>query len=189
MNPLHHSSGPTAASRVFAITLLSLALGTACASKDVAKASAGSSTDVTAAGDTGAAADGGSTTDAAPQAIDYAGESNVGACAPHSRDTTRYAVVGFWKSSDCSGEPIKTNSFPINSTAGCYCWPGNSGENSADSFTCDPGAKTVTIVQYNSLTCGEGDDTPTPKTFHLNECKQDMPPTLYARVVDMGPCK
>ena len=97
--------------------------------------------------------------------------------------------VGFWDNANCSGEPMITNSFPIEPDADCYCWPGNSGANSADSFACDPDAKTVTIVQYNSLTCGAGDDTPTTKTFHLNECKQDMPPTLFARVVDMGPCQ
>ena len=47
----------------------------------------------------------------------------------------------------------------------------------------------MTIVQYNSLTCGAGDTTPTSKTFHLDECRQDIPPTLYSKVVDMGPCK
>jgi hypothetical protein len=115
--------------------------------------------------------------------LDYQGESNLGACAPNVSDSARYATVGFWKTSDCSGDPVTTNAFPINSTAGCYCWPGNSGENS-----CDAAAQTVTIVQYNSLTCGAGDDTPTTKTFHVDKCEQDIPPTLYSRVLEMGPC-
>ena len=132
---------------------------------------------------------GAETQDTAPDTgLDYAGESNLGACGPNPSDATRYAIVGFWKSSDCAGEPLKTNAFPVNDTAGCYCWPGNSGQNSADSFACDPEAKTVTIIQYNSLTCGAGDDTPTAKTFHRDTCEQDIPPTLYSKVVDMGPC-
>ena len=54
-------------------------------------------------------------------ALDYAGETNLGACSPNASDPTRYATVGFWKSTDCSGEPVATNAFPINDTAGCYC--------------------------------------------------------------------
>lgn len=47
-------------------------------------------------------------------------------------------VLGFWESADCSGEPVAANSFPVAADADCYCWPGSSGENSADAFTCNP---------------------------------------------------
>ncbi|MGK0362383.1 MAG: hypothetical protein ACI9U2_004704 [Bradymonadia bacterium] len=121
--------------------------------------------------------------------FDYAGESNVGTCALNPQDASRYAVVGFWRSDDCSGDPIATNAFPINSTAACCCWPGNSGENSADGFECDPDARTVSLVRYNSLNCGDGDNTPTVKVFHVDDCRQDIPPTLCSRVIDLGPCR
>ena len=124
-----------------------------------------------------------------PITIDYQGESNVGNCAPHQQDTTRYATVGFWRTSDCSGEPVAENAFPINETAGCYCWPGRSGQNSADSFTCDPVAGTISITQYGSLECSEERRPGTRKVFHSDRCTQDIPPTLYSRVLDMGPCR
>lgn len=121
--------------------------------------------------------------------LDYGGESNLGVCQLNSANPDRYVTVGFWRDSNCSGDPIAQNHFPINGTAGCYCWPGNSGANSADSFSCDPEARTITIVQYNSLTCGTGDDTPTEKTFRTEGCHQDIPPTIYSKVLDMGPCR
>ena len=97
--------------------------------------------------------------------------------------------VGFWENADCSGEPMITNSFPIEPDADCYCWPGNSGENSADSFSCNDGDGSFTYVQYNTLECGVGDDTPTTKTVYTDECKQDIPPTVYARILDYTACE
>ena len=97
-------------------------------------------------------------------------------------------VVGFWENDDCSGEPVTTNSFPINSSAECYCWPGHSGENSADSFTCnDDGSFTYT--QYGSLDCGVSDDTPTSKTVYTTDCTEDTPPTLSSMIVDYSACE
>lgn len=178
---------------LFSTTLLIVSLASGCGADPAptptfdAQAQTGadgSSADAVTAGDASSSVD----TGGGATKLDYAGESNVGSCAPNKPDSTRYAKIGFWKTTDCSGDPIKTNEYPINDTAGCYCWPGNSGENSADSFSCDATAKTVTIVQYNSLTCGAGDNTPTSKTFHLDECRQDIPPMLYSKVLDMGPC-
>ncbi len=110
-------------------------------------------------------------------------------CELNPDDPTQYVVVGFWSSADCSGDPVATNAFPVESTAPCYCWPGHSGENSADTFMCDPANRTFTYTQYGSLTCGEDDDTPTVKTVYSDQCKQDIPPTLYAKILDYGACE
>lgn len=98
-------------------------------------------------------------------------------------------TVGFWETDDCSGEPLITNSFPVETDAPCYCWPGNSGENSADSFSCDTDEGSFTYVQYGSLECGDGDDTPTVKTVYTKTCTQDIPPTLYAMILDDSACR
>ena len=96
-------------------------------------------------------------------------------------------VVGFWKTTDCSGDPVATNSFPVDPDAGCYCWPGSSGENSADAFACnDDGSFTYT--QYGSLDCGVSDNSPTEKTVYTDRCEQDTPPTLYAMIIDGDAC-
>ena len=115
-------------------------------------------------------------------------EGEPGECEAIEAEEGR-VPVGFWETEDCSGEPLITNSFPIEADAPCYCWPGNSGENSADSFSCDPDAESFTYVQYNSLDCGEGDDTPTTKTVYTTTCKQDIPPTLYAMILDYSACE
>jgi hypothetical protein len=96
-------------------------------------------------------------------------------------------VVGFWETDDCSGETVATNSFPVSESADCYCWPGSSGENSADTFTCN-GDGSFTYTQYGSLDCGLSDDTPTEKTVYSTECRQDIPPTIYAMVLDDAAC-
>lgn len=98
-------------------------------------------------------------------------------------------VVGFWDNDDCSGDPIITNSFPVLSDAPCYCWPGNSGENSADTYACDPDNDAFTYVQYNSLDCGSGDDSPTSKTVYSTTCTEDIPPTLHAMIIDYAACE
>lgn len=97
--------------------------------------------------------------------------------------------VGFWDNSDCSGDPIITNSFPTEPDADCYCWPGNSGENSADSYSCNDGDGSFTYVQYNDLECGASDDSPTEKTIYTTDCTQDIPPTLYSRILDYSACE
>ena len=80
------------------------------------------------------------------------------------------------------------NAFPVVQDAPCYCWPGNSGENSADTFSCDTEAMTFTYTQYNTLTCGEGDNTPTVKTIYSDKCEQDIPENLYSKIIDFGAC-
>lgn len=114
-------------------------------------------------------------------------DSDDSGCTVHALDATQYVIVGFWTTSDCSGEPVAQNAFPVAKDAPCYCWPGHSGENSADTFVCDAAAKTFTYTQFNSLTCGAGDTTPTVKTVTM-DCKQDIPPTLSTRIVNFGAC-
>ena len=98
-------------------------------------------------------------------------------------------LVGFWENDDCSGDPVTTNSFPISSSAECYCWPGNSGENSADDFSCNADEESFTYTQYGSLDCGVSDNTPTTKTVYTNTCTEDIPPTLHAMILDYSPCQ
>jgi len=110
-------------------------------------------------------------------------------CPPNETDPSTYVIVGFWNEDpSCSGEPMITQAFPVTADAGCYCWPGNSGENSADAFSCDVDAGSFTYTQYNSLTCGDDDDTPTVKTSTLDDCRQDIPDNLYSKIVDFGAC-
>jgi hypothetical protein len=110
-------------------------------------------------------------------------------CLPNPSDPTQYVIVGFWNGDpQCAGDPIMTNAFPVEADAPCYCWPGNSGENSADGFACDPSANSFTYTQYNSLSCGEGDNTPTVKTTYTDQCTQDIPMNLYSKIVDYGAC-
>jgi hypothetical protein len=98
-------------------------------------------------------------------------------------------VIGFWETDDCSGDPMITNSFPIDPVAECYCWPGNSGENSADSSNCNDGDGSFTYTQYGSLDCGESDDSPTQKTMYTDSCTQDIPPTIYSMIIDYSACE
>ena len=113
----------------------------------------------------------------------------TGDCEPNPSDPALYVIVGFWNEDPtCSGDPIKTNAFPVGSGEGCYCWPGSSGQNSADSFSCDPSSNSFTYTQYNSLTCGAGDNTPTVKTTFTDRCEQDIPANLYSKIIDYGAC-
>ena len=109
-------------------------------------------------------------------------------CPVNPEDPTEFVIVGFWSTGDCSGDPIAVNSFPVERSAACYCWPGSSGENSADEFSCNPEERSFTYTQYGSLTCGAGDPTPTQKTVYMDQCKQDIPPTIYSKIIDFGPC-
>ena len=109
-------------------------------------------------------------------------------CPLNPEDSSQFVIVGFWSTSDCSGEPIAKNSFPVDSSEECYCWPGNSGENSADTFKCDVENKAFIYTQYGSLTCGEDDNTPTVKTVFTDQCKQDIPPTIYSRILEYDAC-
>ena len=109
-------------------------------------------------------------------------------CPVNPEDPSKYVIVGFWSTTDCSGDPIAINSFPVEATVDCYCWPGNSGENSADQFSCNPDKQSFTYTQYGSLTCGEDDPTPTQKTVYMDQCKQDIPATIYSKIINYGAC-
>ena len=109
-------------------------------------------------------------------------------CPVNPEYPSKYVIVGFWSNTDCSGDPVAVNSFPVKATEGCYCWPGNSGENSADQFSCNPDQQSFTYTQYGSLTCGADDNTPTQKTVYMDQCKQDIPPTLYSKIINYGAC-
>ncbi|MCO4763139.1 MAG: hypothetical protein KC502_16600 [Myxococcales bacterium] len=108
-------------------------------------------------------------------------------CTKNPDDPTRYVTVGFWKTTDCSGDPIQTNAFPIAADAPCYCWPGSAGENSAYKFSCDAKAKSFTYTQHTTLTCSGGNNN--TKTVYTDKCVQDVPPTLYARIIDFKACE
>ena len=140
-------------------------------------------------GETGGETGGADETTGGGDATDSGDGTDGGDCQPNPTDPSQYVIVGFWNGDPtCSGDPIKTNAFPVDPADPCYCWPGNSGMNSADGFMCDAQAGSFTYTQYNSLTCGAGDDTPTEKTTFLDSCTQDIPMNLYSKIVDFGAC-
>jgi hypothetical protein len=100
----------------------------------------------------------------------------------------RYVTVGFWNDPTCTGPPANTNRFPVHyGETQCYSWPGRSGANSASRFTCGDG--TFSYTQWTTLTCSGGQNPAgTRKTTPLTGCTQDVPPTLYARVLDFSGC-
>ena len=134
----------------------------------------------------GAPPDGGmSTADLAAADLTTASAGDGGACKVNAASPAKYVRIGFWKTADCSGDPISTNNFPVDGNAPCYCWPGHSGENSANGFKCDRANNSFTYTQYVSLTCS---GNPTVKTSYTTKCLQDVPPTLYAKVLDLTAC-
>ena len=124
---------------------------------------------------------------AASLTVGCSSDDGEGSCDPNAEDPSRYVTVGFWKTTDCSGDPISTNSFPVTSDAACYCWPGGSGENSAYKFSCDVGAKSFTYTQHTTLTCSGGNNN--TKTVYTDQCVQDVPPTLYAKILNYQACE
>jgi hypothetical protein len=117
------------------------------------------------------------------------GSSTAGtAPTPAAADGERYVTVGFWTDPTCSGPPANTNRFPVHyGDRQCYTWPGRSGENSASRFSCGPDSFSYT--QWTTLTCSGGQNpSGTRKTSPLSGCAQDVPPTLYSRVVDFSGC-
>ena len=135
----------------------------------------------------------GTTTDGGMSAADLAAGPDLaiastgdgGSCKVNGASPTKYVKVGFWKTADCSGDPISSNNFPADPSAPCYCWPGRSGENSANTFKCDRANNSFTYTQYVSLTCS---GHPTVKTSYTTKCLQDVPPTLYAKILDLTAC-
>lgn len=100
----------------------------------------------------------------------------------------RYVTVGFWTDPLCRGEPVSTNRFPVHyGDSQCYAWPGRSGENSASRFSC--GRDSFSYTQWTTLTCTGGQNpNGTRKTSTLVDCVQDVPPTLFARIVEFSGC-
>ena len=114
-------------------------------------------------------------------------DGTSGDCDKNPDDATQYVIIGFWDNDTCSGDPVNTNAFPIDATAACYCWPGHSGENSAQAFSCDYNAGSFTYTQYTDLICGDG-GAGTEKTSYTDQCTQDVPPTLYSKILDISAC-
>lgn len=104
-------------------------------------------------------------------------------------EDTPVVKIGIWKTEDCSGDPVMTLVFPTNYTdQQCYAWPGNSGENSATNFRC--GDNSFSYTQWTSLTCSGGYvPDGTAKTVYTDQCEQDIPPTIYSRIVDFSGCE
>ena len=109
--------------------------------------------------------------------------------APVATGVERYVTIAFWNDPNCGGEPVSTNRFPVHyGDTQCYSWPGRSGENSASRFSC--GADSFSYTQWTTLTCSGGQvPAGTRKMTGLAGCTQDVPPTLYARVVDSSGCR
>lgn len=105
-----------------------------------------------------------------------------------SNGPERYVTVGFWTDNTCSGAPVSTNRFPVHfGDTQCYTWPGRSGENSASRFSC--GSNSFSYTQWTTLTCSGGQNPAgTRKTDTVTDCTQDVPPTLYARILDFSGC-
>ena len=110
------------------------------------------------------------------------------ASTPTPAGSSRFVTIGFWTDPTCSGAPASTNQFPVQfGDTQCYTWPGRSGENSASRFSCGPDSFSYT--QWTTLTCSGGQNPAgTRKTSTLTGCTQDVPPTLYARIVDFSGC-
>jgi hypothetical protein len=61
----------------------------------------------------------------------------------------------------------------------CYTWPSR--------FSCGP--TTFSYTQWTTLICSGGQNPAgTRKTSTLTDCAQDVPPTLYARIIDFSGC-
>lgn len=108
-------------------------------------------------------------------------------CVLNPSDPSKYVIVGFWLTEDCSGEPVNTNAFPVDNEDGCYCWPGHSGANSATDFSCNPEDNSFTYQQYANLTC-DASGNGTLKTSYTDQCLTDVPATLHARIIEYGAC-
>ncbi len=64
----------------------------------------------------------------------------------------------------------------------------SSGQNSASRFSC--GANSLGYTRWTTLTCSGGQNPAgTRKATFTTGCTQDVPPTLYARVLDFRGCE
>ena len=93
--------------------------------------------------------------------------------------------------SECSGGNIHAWPVGVDNTD-CHGWTAidNNGKlhkNSANNISCNPDG-TFSFTQYaGSLTC-EGGSGGVTKTYALNSCGQDIPPTLYTKAIDLTCC-
>jgi hypothetical protein len=109
--------------------------------------------------------------------------------APRVEDAEHFVTISFWRTDDCSGEPVASNRFPVDyGSERCYSWPGRSGANSATNFICS--ADGFTYTQWTTLTCSGGRNPPgMVKTNYSDQCTQDVPPTLHAKITDFSGCE
>ena len=97
--------------------------------------------------------------------------------------------INFFKTTDCSGAPIRSIYFPINySTTKCFSWTGHSGENSAKNFQCDVANNKFVYTQWAAFDCQGGQNPQGTLKDASNTCKQDIPPTLYGILGDFTCC-
>eukprot|EP00976_Prorocentrum_cordatum_P024858 505819-Prorocentrum_minimum.AAC.1 len=97
--------------------------------------------------------------------------------------------ITFAPSDTCAGENV--HNWPIGMSAeSCHGWRGVDGTgrehlNSAKGIKCNSDG-TFQYTQYaGNLDCSVGGVT---KTYTLNECKQDIPPTLYGKMTNNACC-
>lgn len=118
----------------------------------------------------------------------FAAEPSQPLQPPRVEDAEHFVTISFWRTSDCSGDPVATNNFPVDyADQRCYSWPGRSGANSATRFSC--GFNSFTYTQWTTLGCNGGMNPPgRVKTTYTDQCTRDVPPTLHARITDFSGC-
>ncbi|WP_444996611.1 multicopper oxidase family protein [Aliikangiella sp. IMCC44359] len=107
-------------------------------------------------------------------------------------------VVGFWQQTKdsstqetdnpCAGEPHFKIAFPVEyGNDKCYAWKhwdinGKAHENSASRFHCKNGK--LEYTQWTTYTCSGGINSKgTIKEASITQCKQDIPPELYSKLL------
>eukprot|EP00484_Ammonia_sp_Unknown_P027547 CAMPEP_0197034768 /NCGR_PEP_ID=MMETSP1384-20130603/12756_1 /TAXON_ID=29189 /ORGANISM="Ammonia sp." /LENGTH=191 /DNA_ID=CAMNT_0042464723 /DNA_START=12 /DNA_END=584 /DNA_ORIENTATION=+ len=89
---------------------------------------------------------------------------------------------------DCTAAtPIKTSWYAIDQgDQHCYQWPGNSGQNSMNSGTCNT---TLSSFTYNQWTNCECSGTPGAiKTVYTSKCTVDIPSSICQMLTDNTAC-
>ena len=90
---------------------------------------------------------------------------------------------------DCDIAPaIKEGYYAVaDATNHCYQWPGNSGENSMQSGTCNVEDQTFTYDQWTNCDCSG--EMGARKTVPVVGCVIDNPPVLCQTVIDYSACE
>jgi hypothetical protein len=104
-------------------------------------------------------------------------------------DAEHFVTISFWRTDDCSGELVASNSFPVDyGSERCYSLPGRSGSNSATNCMCV--VDSFTYTQWITMTFSGGRNPPgMVKTNYSDQCREDVPPALYAKVTDFSGCE